>query len=146
MNNIEFHKGDFVENKDGRVGYISFICHCDKCKERGFYEPTIKYTNGTEDYISDCSVNNIPLEYKRIGSYEFEEKNKSKSKYMKKSISWYALWKRIGKQPIHKTLSTKVQVLINGELKECALVFTNNGRDFHLEPVRSVNDDRTRNA
>lgn len=53
--------------------------------------------------------------------------------YQKKSISWYALWKRIGKQPLHKTRNTKVQVLVNGELKECALVFTNNGSDFHLE-------------
>ena len=54
---------------------------------------------------------------------------------MKKSISWYALWKRIGKQPMYKTQNTKVQVLVDGELKECALVFTNNGSDFHLEPV-----------
>ena len=58
--------------------------------------------------------------------------------YMKKSISWYSLWKRIGKQPIYKTQNIKVQVLIDGELKECALVFTNNGSDFHLAPVRSV--------
>ena len=55
---------------------------------------------------------------------------------MKKSISWYALWKRIGIQPIHKTQNTKVQVLINGELRECALVYTNNGSDFHLEIVK----------
>ena len=55
---------------------------------------------------------------------------------MKKSISWYALWKRIGKQTMYKTQNTKVQVLIDGELKECALVFTNNGSDFHLEPVK----------
>lgn len=54
---------------------------------------------------------------------------------MKKSISWCQLYKRIGKQPIHKTQNTKVQVLINGKLKECALVFTNNGSDFYLEPV-----------
>ena len=68
------------------------------------------------------------------------------NRYMKKSISWYALWKRIGKQPMYKTQNTKVQVLIDGELNECAFVFTNSGSDFHLEPVRSVNDDRTRNA
>ena len=37
---------------------------------------------------------------------------------------------------IYKTQNTKVQVLINGELKECALVFANNGSDFHLEPVK----------
>ena len=66
--------------------------------------------------------------------------------YMKKSISWYQLYKSIGKQMLHKTRNTKVHVLIDGELKECALVFTNNGSDFHLEPVRSVNNDRTRNA
>ena len=57
---------------------------------------------------------------------------------MKKSISWYALWKRIGKQPMYKTQNTKVHVLIDGELKECALVFMNNGSDFHLEPVGKV--------
>lgn len=55
---------------------------------------------------------------------------------MKKSISWYQLWKRIGKQTIHKTRNTKVQVLIDGVLRECVLVFTNNGSDFHLEIVR----------
>ena len=58
---------------------------------------------------------------------------------MKKSISWYSLWKRLGKQPLYKIRNTKVQVLINGELRECTLVFTNNGSDFHLEPVKSVN-------
>ena len=53
--------------------------------------------------------------------------------YKKKSISWYQLYKRIGNQTMYKTQKTKVQVLIDGELKECALVFTNNGSDFHLE-------------
>ena len=55
--------------------------------------------------------------------------------YKKKSISWYQLYKRIGKQKLYKTRNTKVQVLIDGELKECVLVFTNNGSDFHLEQV-----------
>ena len=55
---------------------------------------------------------------------------------MKKSISWYQLWKRIGKQPMYKTQNAKVQVLIDGELKECDLVFTNNGSNFHLESVK----------
>lgn len=63
---------------------------------------------------------------------------------MKKSISWYSLWKRLGKQPLYKIRNTKVQVLINGELRECTLVFTNNGSDFHLESVEGVNDDRSR--
>ena len=57
---------------------------------------------------------------------------------MKKSISWYALWNRIGKQTMYKTQNTNMQVLIDGELRECALVFTNNGSDFHFEPVKTV--------
>ena len=61
--------------------------------------------------------------------------------YKKKSISWYQLWKRIGNQTMRKTQNTKVHVLIDGELKECALVFTKNGSDFHLEPVRKVVED-----
>ena len=43
---IKFHEGDFVENNDGRVGYISAICQCDECCKRGFYEPKIEYTDG----------------------------------------------------------------------------------------------------
>lgn len=61
---------------------------------------------------------------------------------MKKPITWFSLYKRIGKQTIHKTRNTKVQVLVNGELKECALVFTNNGSDFHLEIVGTGKDGR----
>lgn len=49
------------------------------------------------------------------------------------SISWYQLWERIGKQSIYKTRNTKVKVLTDGELKECVLKFTNNGREFYLE-------------
>ena len=58
--------------------------------------------------------------------------------FSKKSISWYVLWKRMTKKTLYKTQNTKVQALINGELKECALVFTNNGSNFHLEPVGKV--------
>ena len=54
------------------------------------------------------------------------------------TISWYQLHKRISKQTLHKTHNTKVQVLIDGELKECTLVFTNNGSNFHLESVKTV--------
>lgn len=61
---IEFHEGDFVENNDGKIGYISSICHCDECKKRGFFEPTIKYSDGTEDYIGNYSVNFVPYNYK----------------------------------------------------------------------------------
>ena len=54
---------------------------------------------------------------------------------MSKTLNWYQLYKKIGRQTIRKTRNTKVQVLIDGELKECVLVFTNDGEEFHLEPV-----------
>lgn len=54
---------------------------------------------------------------------------------MKKSISWYALVSRIGKQAIKVTKNKKVCVLVDGELKECRLVYSNNRADFHLEIV-----------
>lgn len=71
ITDIQFHEGDFVENNDGKIGYISSICHCDNCKNRGFFEPTITYTDGTTDYISNYSVKSVPFDYKRIGTQKF---------------------------------------------------------------------------
>ena len=68
---IQFHEGDYVENKDGKIGYISSICHCDECKKRGFFEPTITYSDGTTDYISNYSVKNVSSDYKQIGIQKF---------------------------------------------------------------------------
>ena len=41
ITDIQFHEGDYVENSDGKIGYISSICHCDECKKRGFFEPNV---------------------------------------------------------------------------------------------------------
>ena len=57
---IKFHEGDFVENNDGRVGYISAICQCDECCKRGFYEPKIEYTDGLY-YQNFCKKYSIEL-------------------------------------------------------------------------------------
>ena len=68
---IQFHEGDFVESSDGKIGYISSICHCDKYKKRGFFEPTITYSDGTTDYISNYSVKTVSSDYKQIGTQKF---------------------------------------------------------------------------
>lgn len=63
-------EGDFVETVDGRVGYIKSICRCEKCRERGFYEPTVHFTDGEEDYITKYEAENGFKGYKRIGRWE----------------------------------------------------------------------------
>ena len=68
---IQFHEGDYVENKDGEIGYISSICYCDECKKRGFFEPTITYSDGTTDYISNYSVKTVSFDYKQIRTQKF---------------------------------------------------------------------------
>ena len=71
ITDIQFHEGDYVENNDGKIGYISSICHCDECKKRGFFEPTITYSDGTTDYISNYSVKTVSSDYKQIGTQRF---------------------------------------------------------------------------
>ena len=70
----DFHVGDYVEDIDGNVGYIDFICDCDRCKERRFNEPRIRYTSGETDYITVYQLENLDKSYKRIGKYEFAKK------------------------------------------------------------------------
>lgn len=71
ITDIQFHEGDYVESSDGKIGYISSICHCDECKKRGFFEPTITYSDGTTDYISNYSVKTVSSDYKQIGTQRF---------------------------------------------------------------------------
>lgn len=71
ITDIQFHEGDYVENNEGKIGYISSICHCDECKKRGFFEPTITYSDGTTDYISNYSVKTVSSDYKQIGIQKF---------------------------------------------------------------------------
>lgn len=75
ITDIQFHEGDYVESSDGKIGYISSICHCDDCKKRGFFEPTITYSDGTTDYISNYSVKTVSSDYKQIGTQKFSTKD-----------------------------------------------------------------------
>lgn len=77
---IQFHEGDFVENKDGKIGYISSICHCDECKKRGFFEPTITYLDGKTDYISNYSVKTVTSDYKQIGIQKFSKEDELRNR------------------------------------------------------------------
>lgn len=74
----DFRVGDYVEDVTGRVGYIQSICQCEQCKARGFYEPFVLYTDGNSDYITAYEYENGFPGYKRIGQYDFTEKDESK--------------------------------------------------------------------
>lgn len=77
---IQFHEGDFVESSNGKIGYISSMCHCDDCKKRGFFEPTITYLDGTTDYISNYSVKTVSSDYKQIGIQKFSTENELRNR------------------------------------------------------------------
>ena len=52
--NCGFKVGDEVITSTGQVGRITDICICDKCKERGFYEPKVEVEIGSGViYITD---------------------------------------------------------------------------------------------
>ena len=74
----EFHVGDYVETKDGRIGYIRKICHCEVCKDRGFYEPYVRYNDGEEEYITVHEVEHFQDFYNRIGQYDFAKSEQPK--------------------------------------------------------------------
>lgn len=57
---------------------------------------------------------------------------------MKKSITWYKLWQRIGKQLLRDTKGKKVEFHMDGVKYEIALVFTDNGSKWHLEPTKVI--------
>lgn len=100
ITDVQFHEGDYVENNDGKIGYISSICHCDECKKRGFFEPTITYSDGTTDYISNYSVKNVSSDYKQIGTQKFSTEDMLRNRIA-------ALEKE------NKELTEKVNYLIN---------------------------------
>lgn len=50
--NSFFKVGDKVITYTGLKGVITEICDCERCRERGFLEATVKYENGDEGYIT----------------------------------------------------------------------------------------------
>jgi hypothetical protein len=65
-----FKVGDEVITSTGEVGVITSICTCDRCKERGFYEPTVDFGDYT-DCIMISDKNNGFKSYYKIGDRVF---------------------------------------------------------------------------
>ena len=76
---INFFIGQYVETVDGDVGYIDYICHCDRCKERGFFEPYVLYKDGSTDFITKCDYDSGLKRFRQIGNVTIIESTDIKS-------------------------------------------------------------------
>ena len=69
----EFAVGDKVVTIYGEVGHIIDICRCDRCIERGFYEPTWKIDDsGDVDWITINDAERGFDDFYQIGKYQFD--------------------------------------------------------------------------
>ena len=83
-----FSVGDEVITSTGEVGTIVGICTCDRCKERGFYEPTVetKIGNGTI-YITDNDKRTGFRSFYKIGNHVYGNIDKESLVYDIKRIN-----------------------------------------------------------
>ena len=67
----DFKVGDVVLDKYGRAGKIVDICTCERCRERGFFEPTVQFDDGRTDYIMRYDWETGFKSYYQIGNHIF---------------------------------------------------------------------------
>jgi hypothetical protein len=73
----EFEIGDKVITTEGEIGRIVNICRCDRCAERGFYEPIWRRDyDGWEDYITIADIEIGFTGFYQIGKYHFRDFDK----------------------------------------------------------------------
>ena len=83
----EFHVGDYVETKDGRVGYITQVAFSNEVKRWC----SMRIMRRQNDFIISFEGNEdlIPDKFNRIGQYDFTKKDKVEPLLMNKHISIY---------------------------------------------------------
>lgn len=92
----EFNIGDEVITAYGEKGYITYICHCERCADRGFFEPSWEDEYDEMHYISNYEAENGFTEYYKIGKYRFGSFEKD---LVKDRITYYGdIVKRYEKQ------------------------------------------------
>lgn len=82
-----FKVGDKVITADGRTGTITSICDCDRCKNRGFYEPKVEMNIGVDQiWITDTDKENGFISFYQIGDRIFGNVDTEASKYIRERI------------------------------------------------------------
>ena len=79
----DFKVGDIVITSNGKTGIIEDICDCDRCKARGFYEPTVKVISGADDtiWVTDTDKEHGFISFYQIGKYRFGNIDKESVEY-----------------------------------------------------------------
>ena len=55
-------------------------------------------------------------------------------------MTWFQLWKRIGKQPLHLTKNKDVTIKLPDGEHKCMIVYTSSGSDWYLG-IEPIEDD-----
>lgn len=77
IKDYEFHVGDEVVTTEGIKGKITSICHCDRCEERGFYEPFWIAEDGEYEHcINIYDAKSSFSSFYKIGKYRFSDFDK----------------------------------------------------------------------
>ena len=73
---IDIHVGDYVETKDGRVGYITHVAFSNEVKRWC----SMRIMRRQNDFIISFEGNEdlIPDRFNRIGRYDFTKKDEGK--------------------------------------------------------------------
>lgn len=67
-----FKVGDQVITSTGEVGHIDRVCTCERCKERGFYEPHVEVEIGVGGiYLTDEDKRSNFCSFYKIGDRVF---------------------------------------------------------------------------
>lgn len=72
----KFKVGDEVITTHGVKGTITYICDCQSCFDRGFYEPTWIDDSGSPHYITLYDKIYGFSKYYKIGDYKFHDFDK----------------------------------------------------------------------
>jgi hypothetical protein len=74
IKDYEFNVGDEVITTEGVRGKITSVCTCDRCQERGFYEPFWKSEDDNWEHCIDKFTAEIGFNgYYKIGKYHFND-------------------------------------------------------------------------
>ena len=131
-----FNIGDVVVTTEGETGMIVDICKCERCRDRGWYEPMwCNDDTGEIDYITNYQAESGFVGFHRIGKYNFGdfEKSRISDKILKLKDELESLEKRL---ELIKDLEASEKDRVGESTKEYKKVI-----HAHWEPLKVYPDE-----